>query len=152
MRKLFAIALSGLAATGLVLSMASPAAAAVETNYASLTTAPLGWLGGCQGYGPVWACFVPHGDYIYIEHQQNADLTPYIDWNNWLRKPDGNWALYRTGYCFSNLGPGTWGRCNKDFYEDGNKNAWGGYGSEISFRVCASSSNCSDWIDVPNFE
>ncbi|MEU3776942.1 hypothetical protein AB0F11_27815 [Streptomyces sp. NPDC032472] len=87
-------------------------------------------------------CFRTYGDQWWV---LDTD-TPYAAiavWENELWDGD-SWEPYRNGQCENKLGEGHWGVCNKDYYEDSSRNAYGGYGSRVRWRACGVF-GCSSW-------
>jgi hypothetical protein len=97
------------------------------------------WTEGVRG------CFKKYGDQWWVR-DTGTDVTAYaaILWENHLKDASGSWGLYRSGECDNGLGDGQWGVCNKDYYEDSSRNAWGGYGSRLRWRSCGVY-GCTGW-------
>ncbi|MDA1387756.1 MULTISPECIES: hypothetical protein [Glycomyces] len=131
MRKRIAAALAALAVSLLAgFGIASPAAAASETNYA----VDADWTGSCASprYTPnVDGCVQSNGDDLWVKDNVANGYGVKLRWYD----QDGT----RTGECIDNLGQAkAWTYCNKDFTD----------GHDIRWSVCWDSANgwdCSDW-------
>ncbi|MEV4658637.1 hypothetical protein [Micromonospora sp. NPDC049301] len=103
------------AAVAATFVMATPASAApaYETNYAVRGTPPSSGLSCRPVSGVLQACFEAYGDKWWLRRDSSAYSGVGIEWENYR-----NGSLYRNGECVSYLPVGTWGVCNKDYYED----------------------------------
>jgi hypothetical protein len=104
-------------------------------------TPPSG-LSGCIEEFPVEICFQKHGDKIWVKNNSLTTIE-YGHYSNWLRDNNSNWVFWRNGDCRVEFTG--WGYCDKDFYEDGTKNARHGYGSGVRLYPCDSYSGCSSY-------
>lgn len=59
------------------------------------------------------ACFQQYGDKWWVKDTAADGASAVAVWNNYR-----NGSLYRQGQCENRLGAGTWGVCNKNYYED----------------------------------
>ena len=85
------------------------------------------------------ACFQLHGDKIWVRDDLVDGHAAVGAWQNYLRDPSGTWVLYRYGRCDNKMGAGSWGVCDKNFYEDTTSpNALGGTGSGLRLFACTS--------------
>jgi hypothetical protein len=95
------------------------------------------WLAG-------QACYVPSVERIYVYDAWKDGHGVSAQWENYLRDPNGNWVLYRRGYCTNSLGEGNWGYCQKNFYQDDTyPNAVGGQGSGLRVYACINNVVCN---------
>ncbi|MFE6870212.1 hypothetical protein ACFVFS_27120 [Kitasatospora sp. NPDC057692] len=117
---------------------AAAAVAATEYNQAVLG-GPVHSTGPCAESAAGEACFQMYGDQVYLVANTAG---AYARWSNYLWN-GSSWQLYRQGECSISV-VGTWGHCNKDFYEDSTSpNAYGSQGSGIRVAICTASGNCS---------
>lgn len=119
-------------------AVAGVSAAATEYDQAVLG-GPVYSTGPCAESSAGESCFQMYGDGIYLVANTSG---AYARWSNYLWN-GSSWQLYRQGECAISV-TGTWGRCNKDFYEDSTyPNAYGSQGSGIRVAICSSSGSCS---------
>ncbi len=96
----------------LLLSTASAAAVAVEFNRAVASGPPPQTL-ACASTTGALACYQQDGDRWWVQDTASDGASAEAFWEN--RR---NGDLYRHGICRNSLGNGTWGVCNKNYYED----------------------------------
>ncbi|MFD7656040.1 hypothetical protein ACFV4N_18885 [Actinosynnema sp. NPDC059797] len=85
--------------------------AAVEFNEAVAGTPPAGLP--CVSVTGARACFEADGDKWWVRDTAADSASAEARWDNYR-----NGSLYRSGICRNGLGNGTWGVCNKNYYED----------------------------------
>ncbi len=93
-------------------SSSGPTAAAVhEVNQAVAGSPPSGLP--CVAMPGANACYQAYGDRWWVKDTASDGASAEAFWEN--RR---NGDLYRHGVCRNSLGNGTWGVCNKNYYED----------------------------------
>ncbi|EIE98562.1 hypothetical protein [Saccharomonospora glauca] len=65
-------------------------------------------------------CFEPYGDKWWVKDTAADGASAVVTWRNYR-----NGSLYRSGQCENRMGSGTWGVCNKNYYE----------GSDLLFQI-----------------
>ncbi|GHH36964.1 hypothetical protein [Lentzea cavernae] len=73
----------------------------------------------CHSYTAVEICYEKGGDHWWVQDQDSDGASAGVYWEN-IR----NGSLYRNGTCITSLGKGSWGQCNKNYYEDSVLNGW----------------------------
>lgn len=95
------------------------AAATLEIDRAKKGTYPGGL--SCVTVTGAQACFEAYGDKWWVKDTSSDGASAVVIWDNYR-----NGSLYRQGECQNRMGAGSWGVCNKNYYE----------GSNLQFRVC----------------
>ena len=113
MRKLMlALSLAMFALMGVLMPATASAADGVEFAVAG-TLPPRSQL-ECNSYTAVEICYEKGGDQWWVQDQNSDDrASAGVYWENYR-----NGSLYRVGACFTSLGKGKWGHCNKNYYEN----------------------------------
>ncbi|EHK88656.1 hypothetical protein ACWGRK_08450 [Saccharomonospora azurea] len=75
----------------------------------------------CLSVTGAQACFENYGDKWWVKDTSSDGASAVVIWDNYR-----NGSLYRQGECQNRMGAGSWGVCNKNYYE----------GSNLQFRVC----------------
>ncbi|MFI5924760.1 hypothetical protein ACIA3K_02140 [Micromonospora sp. NPDC051543] len=127
---------SAIAAAPAQAARSAPPDPADEWNYATPGSPPSDLICATHKQGNVNAkgCLRLYGDQWWSVNVRGEDM--YLVWKNTLWN-GASWVLYREGTCFNDLGAGSWGVCNKDYYENSSVNAFGYKGSELIFQVCS---------------
>jgi hypothetical protein len=107
-------AVAGFAASLLTPTAAQAAYYGDETNYATSYGPPPNRDYCAWPHPGVETCFIQDGDWIYV---LDSRADGYAAVGEWDYRADNGSA--RSGACVNKLGAGHWGRCNKDFAEDG---------------------------------
>jgi hypothetical protein len=113
---------------------ASVTAAASEIDQAVAGSPPSGLP--CVATTGATACFEAYGDKWWVKDTDSDSASAEALWQNFR-----GGSLYRDGICRNSLGNGTWGVCNKNYYED----------SSLAFAACVFDVSaddlirCSDW-------
>ncbi|EHR60685.1 hypothetical protein [Saccharomonospora cyanea] len=67
----------------------------------------------CREITGARVCFEHYGDKWWVRDTAADGASAVVLWDNYR-----NGSLYRQGECQNRLGSGTWGVCNKNYYED----------------------------------
>lgn len=94
------------------------AAATLEIDRAKKGTYPGGL--SCVTVTGAQACFEAYGDKWWVKDTAADGASAVVTWRNYR-----NGSLYRSGQCENRMGSGTWGVCNKNYYE----------GSDLLFQI-----------------
>jgi len=114
--RIVAILASVAAVLAVVLGLASPAAAATETDYAVNAAWNDDYYKSCISTTYVEGCLQPNGDVFWVKDNVSNGHEVWIEWED---LDNG-----RYGYCIDNLGADVaWTKCNKNFAE-GHRIKW----------------------------
>ncbi|MFD1149021.1 hypothetical protein [Saccharothrix hoggarensis] len=104
---------AGAASSGAAVRTAGQVAAAVDTEYNQAVegTPPSGL--SCAVTTGATACFEAEGDKWWVRDTAADSASAEAGWQNIYQG-----SFYRAGVCRNSLGYGTWGVCNKNYYEN----------------------------------
>jgi hypothetical protein len=122
--------LAGMAAVAALMlsptASAEPGAVAAERelDYAVRGTLPPGEELTCRATSEpatIEVCYEKNGDRWWVLDLEADGNSALVYWFNYR---GGGATPYREGFCVNSLGKGVWGRCDKNYYEDSELEAY----------------------------
>lgn len=137
------VALGGLLVAAFIGVASRPASAATWEHDVAVKGNPTG-SAVCAHRAGVEACFKADGDVWWVGDTAKDGYSAEARWEEWLPLGGGDSVLNRNGACVNSLGSPNWGKCDKDYQENG----------ELWFRGCVIDASkgelkaCTDWMCV----
>lgn len=116
-----------------------------EWDTAVAGTPPATFSGGCVTMTGAKSCYETYGDKWWVLDTAADGHSATASWENYLKNDLDGWDPWRHGSCVNKLGKDHWGVCNKNYYENDDRNEYGSKGSILDWQSCIYDSKNGTW-------